>query len=129
MINTKKVLLVFFVILIPTIALVSSIYVRKKQQEEVMGVGVMERECTPYINNMIPNVSYVGEEYIYIPKLVGCSIQDVEMELDGAPWLTISGDGHVSGVPTASDVGIHRVVLTVRSVSSENKYVEYIIVE
>jgi hypothetical protein len=129
MINTRKVLLGVFAILIPLTAILFTVYLRKINKEEVKGIGVVQKECTPYVTNMIPNISYVGEEYIYTPKIVGCNNEDVEIEFTGASWLTVTKKGIVYGIPSVTDVGIHRVILTVRSVSAENRYVEYVIVE
>ncbi|NLZ24169.1 hypothetical protein GX888_00245 [Candidatus Dojkabacteria bacterium] len=129
MINTRKLLLVVTILLITTVSAISILGSRKDKREEVKGEQTVQRGCKPYITNMIPNVSYVGEEYIYIPRIVGCKIDEIDIELDGVSWLSVSEEGLISGVPDISDVGIHRVVLTVSSEGSVNKYVEYIIVE
>jgi len=129
MINTKKVLLITLAILIPVIAIISSIYLVRKGSEEVKGISEKVKSCTPYITNMMPNTASVGESYYFSPKIVGCDIDEVTLSLDGAEWLSIGEGRYISGIPTSFDIGIHRVVLTISSIGNSSRYIEYIAVE
>lgn len=129
MINTKKVLLITLAILIPVIAIISSVYLARKGNEEVKGVTEKIEYCTPYITNMMPNTASVGESYYFSPKVVGCDIKDITFTLDGADWLSVGEGRYISGIPNNFDIGIHRVVLTVSSIGNSSRYIEYIVVE
>ena len=129
MINTKKVLLIIFAILIPVITIVSSVYLLNKKEEDVKGVSEKKEVCTPSVTNMIPNVANVGDVYYFAPRIVGCDEEEVEITIEGAEWLSVGEGRYIYGTPTKSDVGINRVVLTVSSSGSSSKYIEYIVVE
>ena len=129
MINTKKVLLITFAILIPVITIVSSIYLLGKKQEDVKGVSENQEVCTPSVTNMIPNVANVGEVYYFSPRIVGCAKEEVEIMIEGAEWLSVGESRYIYGTPDRGDIGIHRVLLTVSSTGSSSKYIEYIVVE
>ena len=129
MINTKKVLLITFAILIPVITIVSSVYLLNKKEEDVKGVSEKQEICTPYVTNMIPNVAKVGEVYYFSPRIVGCEQDEVEITMSGTEWLSVGEGRYIYGTPTKADIGIHRVILTVSSTGSSSEYIEYIVVE
>lgn len=129
MINAKKVLFTIFLILIPSIAITSSVYLILKGKEEVKGVSVVEDGCTPYITNMIPNVAYLGMEYIFYPKIVGCNIEEVEIVITGAEWLNVDSAKNIYGIPRQGDVGTQKVEITVMSQWGSSSLVEYIIIK
>ncbi len=129
MINTKKVLLITFAILIPVITIVSSVYLLNKKEEDVKGVSEKQEICTPYVTNMIPNVAKVGEVYYFSPRIVGCEQDEVEITISGAEWLSVGENRYIYGTPKKADIGIHRVILTVSSTGSSSEYIEYIVVE
>lgn len=127
--NAKKVLFTILLILIPSVAITTSVYLILKGKEEVKGVNVVEQGCTPYITNMIPNVAYVGMEYIFYPKIVGCNIEDVEIEITGAEWLNVDTTKNIYGIPRQEDIGTQKVEIIVTSPSGSSSLVEYIIIK
>jgi len=129
MINTKKVLLIIFCILIPTAAISSGIYLASKKEEEVKGVSVQESGCVPYIINEIPRVAYIGEEYSFYPMVAGCSLDNVIIAVDGAPWLKVTDDMGIAGVPSIADVGTYKVKITAYGGSNSYTLTDYIIVK
>lgn len=129
MINTKKVLLTICVILIPSIAITSSVYLILKGREEVKGVSVSVQRCVPEITNMIPNVAYVGQEYYFIPNIVNCGENEIDLSIEGVDWLRLTGDNYVYGIPLVSDVGVHKLRVVVRGNDGESELVDYIIVK
>lgn len=129
MINTKKVLLILFSVLIPLVAIVSTAYLKNMESEDVKGVSSRESECTPYIINMIPNIAEVDQEYYFKPRIVGCSVDDVQLKLEGVDWLAVGDGKEIFGTPTVLNQGISRVVITVSSSTNSSMYVEYIVVE
>ena len=129
MINTKKVLLIIFCILIPTAAIASCIHLASKKEEEVKGVSVQESGCVPYIINEIPRVAYVWEEYSFYPMIAGCSSDNVIIMVDGAPWLKVTDDMGIAGVPSITDVGTYKVEITAYGSSNSYTLTDYIIVK
>lgn len=129
MVNTKKVLLIIFLVLIPTAAVISSIHLYTESQKEVLGVEVRKEECSFYVSNLIPRVAYVGKEYYYIPRIVGCEEENFQVEVEGIGWLSVTGGYILAGVPTQSDVGTYKVIITVKSSSAEYIMEDYIIVK
>jgi len=129
MINTKKVLLVILLVLIPSTAIVSSVYLFLKGKEEVKGVSTVKQECNPYITNVIPNVAYVGEEYYFIPNIVGCEKEDVNMYVYGVRWVDIVDGTYIYGVPKDFDIGVHRLEIVVEGEGNSYSLVDYIIVK
>ncbi len=130
MVGIKKVLFTIFVTLIPAIAITLSVYLIRKGKEEVKGVSesVIE-ECTPYIVNMIPIVGHPGEEYFFFPRVVGCDIDEVEIEIGGVNWLGVTQEKYIYGVPQVSDIGTHKIEIVVRSLTGSSKLTDYIIVQ
>ena len=129
MINTKKVLLIIFCILIPTAAISSGIYLASKKEEEVKGVSVQESGCVPYIINEIPRVAYIGEEYSFYPMVAGCSLDNVIIAVDGAPWLKVIDNIGIAGIPSITDVGTYKVEITAYGSSNSYTLTDYIIVK
>ncbi len=129
MINTKRVLLILCFILIPSAAIVSSIYLIKKNNEEVKGVNIQETGCKPYISNVIPNIAYVGKEYYFVPNIVGCNIEEVEIAISGVAWIELMDRRYLYGIPTISDIGDHKLEITIYGRSNVYNLVDYIIVK
>lgn len=127
--NAKKVLFTILLILIPSVAITTSVYLILKGKEEVKGVSVVENGCTPYITNMIPNVAYAGMEYIFYPKIVGCNIKDVEIDIAGPEWLNVDTTKNIYGIPRQEDIGTQKVEITVTSPWGSSSMVEYLIIK
>jgi len=130
MINIKKVLLTLFIILIPCVAIASSVYLFMKSKEGVKGVSTTTVQgCNPYINNVMPNIAYVGEEYYFIPSIVGCDRDDVELTVEGVEWIGVKEGIYIYGIPSISDLGTSKIEITVYGRSNIYTLVEYIIVK
>ncbi len=127
--NAKKVLFTILLILIPSIAITTSVYLILKGTEEVKGVSIEPERCTPYITNMIPNIAYVDEEYSFFPKVIGCSIEEVEIGIDGVEWLSVTEDKYIYGIPEVSDIGTHKIEISVQSETGNSTLTDYIIVK
>ena len=129
MINTKKVLLVLLLILIPSLAAITTISSLRKSEEEVLGTSIsVVQGCTPYITNLIPNEALVGEEYYFFPTIVGCSSK-VDISIQGIEWLRVINGEYIFGIPTKLDIGTHRVEIKVSSGVNSSTYIDYIVVE
>ena len=101
----------------------------KKSEEEVLGTSTSVVEgCTPYVTTVIPNEVSVGEEYYFLPKIVGCS-SEVDISIQGVEWLRVINGRHISGIPTRLDVGIHRLEIKVSSGVNSSTYIDYIVVK
>lgn len=129
MVNTKKVLLIIFLVLIPTAAIISSIYLYTESKKDVLGVEIKKENCTPYISNIVPRVAYVGEVYYFIPRVVGCENEVVKIEVEGMGWLVVLDGYLITGRPLQTDVGTHKVIITVKSNTGEYIMEDYIIVK
>ncbi len=129
MINTKKILLIIFIVLIPSIAIYSTISLLSKVEEEVKGAKDSVSICTPYITNMIPNVAYVNTEYFFSPRVVGCDMQLVDIKVSGVEWLTVTEGKYLYGIPSITDIGTHRIEISAISPTGSSKLIDYIIVK
>ena len=129
MINTKKVLLIVFLISIPSVAIISSVYLFMKSKQEVKGVSIEKEGCNPYITNVIPNIAYVGEEYYFVPNIVGCDITEVELSINDVSWLYIKEGKYIYGIPSMEDVGTQKLEIVVYGRSSVYTLEDYIIVK
>jgi hypothetical protein len=129
MINTKKVLLTILLVLIPFTAIVSSVYLSLKSKEEVKGVSTVTQECKPYITNVIPNVAYVGEEYYFVPNIVGCEKEDFNIYVYGVRWVNLVDEAYIYGIPKDFDIGVHRLEVVVQGDENSYSLVDYIIVK
>lgn len=128
MINTKKVLLITLLIVIPLVALISSGYlIFFKQDSEVKGVTTKEKGCVPYIVNTIPRVAYVGEEYHFFPRVSGCQVEEIEVR--GVGWLNVDSDMGISGIPKKEDIGTFKIEIYTRSSTDIYELKDYIIVK
>lgn len=131
MINTKRVLLIIFIILIPLLSISSSVYLLLKKNQEVKGVSIVNQEtgCTPYITNMLPNVAYINREYIFYPRIVGCSIKEADIQVEGVEWLMVTNEKYVYGIPTVTDVGTYKIKIVVEGTGGSSELIDYIIVK
>lgn len=129
MVNTKKVLLIIFLVLIPTVAIISSVYLYTQSKKEVLGVEERKGECSFYVSNLIPRVAYVGKEYYYVPRIVGCENEEFQVTVDGVEWLSVTQGYIIAGVPLATDIGTHKIIVTVKSSTGEFLIEDYIIVK
>ncbi len=129
MVNTKKVLLNIFLVLIPLVAILSSIYLYTRSKKEVLGVGVKKESCIPYVSNVIPRVAYVGEIYYFVPRVVGCENDIIKIEVEGTEWLVVLDGYLITGSPLQSDIGTEKVTIIVKSSTGEYKVEDYIIVK
>ena len=129
MINTKKLLLAIFLILIPLVTVVSSVYLLSKEKEEVKGVIVEPEKCIPYIMNTPPRVAYVGQAYYFFPRIAGCEEERVKIEIKGAEWLQVTDDMNVLGIPKISDIGTYKIEIYTHSSTDTSKLEDYIIVK
>lgn len=129
MMDIKKILLIVFIVLIPCIAISSSVYLYLKSKEEVKGVSTVVEGCKPYITNVIPNVAYVAEEYYFIPNIVGCKIEEVELSVSGIDWAYVKEGKYIYGVPTVEDIGTHKMEIVVYGRSGVYTLDDYIIVK
>lgn len=93
----------------------------------------VEREIVskyPYITNLMPKSVYVGEEYIFVPRIVKSGPERVILSIqEGPDWLYIEEETIVRGIPAMEDIGTHKVVLRVDDGISSSTVTEYIIVE
>lgn len=130
-VNTKRVLLGIFTVLIPMIAISTAVYLFLDSRA-VKGISV-KREIesfAPYISNMPPNVVSVGEEYIFIPKIVAEDITLVSITMEEGPaWLHIDESNIVRGIPSEEDVGVGKMVLKVSDGYNSSTLVEYLLVK
>lgn len=129
MINTKKILRIISIVLIPSLAISSAVYLSLKKQAEVKGISDSVSVCTPYITNMIPNVANVNVEYFFTPRIVGCNMEVVDIEVSGVEWLTVTEGKYLYGIPKITDIGTHRIEISVVSPTGSSKLIDYIIVK
>jgi len=129
MVNTKKVLLNIFLVLIPLIAIISSILLYTKSKKEILGVTTRIESCTPYVSNILPRVAYVGQDYDFIPRIVGCENEELMIEVNGVNWLTVKEGYLITGVPMPYDVGTFKITITIKSATNEYIMEDYIIVK
>jgi len=129
MVNTKKVLLIIFLVLIPLVAIISSIHLYTESKKDVMGVTVQKESCIPYVSNLLPRVAYVGQDYDFIPRVVGCENEEIYIEVNGVSWLRVKDGYLITGVPLPPDMGTHKVIITVKSSTKEYIMEDYIIVK
>ena len=129
MINTKKVLLIIFCILIPLAAISSCVYLVSNRNEDVLGISEQKDWCVPYIINEMPRVAYVGQEYYFFPIITGCSLDNVTIEVNGIEWLRVTEDMGISGTPSIKDIGTYEVEITVYGVGNSYSLTDYIIVK
>jgi len=129
MVNTKKVLLNIFLVLIPLIAIISSIHLYTESKKDVLGATTKEESCSPYVSNLLPRVAYVGQDYDFIPRIVGCENEFLTVEVNGLEWLTVKDGYLITGVPMSYDIGTYKVTITVKSATKEYIMEDYIIVK
>lgn len=129
MVNTKKVLLIIFLVLIPLIAIIFSIRLYTEKKKEVLGVTSKVESCIPYVSNILPRVAYVGQDYDFIPRIVGCENEVITLDVSGVNWLTVKDGYLITGVPMPYDVGTFKITITVKSATKEYIMEDYIIVK
>lgn len=129
MINTKKTILILLLILIPSISIATTIYLSKKGDEEVKGVMKEVEGCKPYITNVLPNIAFVGEEYLFIPNIVGCKMDEVEISINSVEWLYVRDRSYIYGIPSIKDIGTHKLEITVYGRAGTYTLSDYIIVK
>ncbi|PKN02523.1 hypothetical protein CVU76_00570 [Candidatus Dojkabacteria bacterium HGW-Dojkabacteria-1] len=119
---------VFFVIALVTV--ISPIYILLNR-EDVKGVDI-QRDITtphPYITNLMPKSAYVGEEYIFVPRVVANDFGNVVLTIEEGPsWLYIDEGYIIRGYPSSSDIGTVKVTLKVDDGMGSSTISEYIIV-
>jgi hypothetical protein len=118
-------IVVFCFIAIATI--VSSAYVLLKD-EDVKGIE-QKREVIiyPYITNLMPTNAYVGEEYVFVPRVSSSGDGATIIVIDGPNWLRVDDEGIVRGFPDV--VGTFKVILKVEDSLGSSQITDYIIVE
>jgi len=130
-INTKKVLGYSLLFLIPLLTIISSLYVFFNNRG-VKGVNT-ERNVVnqyPYISNLLPKIAYVGEEYVFAPRIVANDIGDVILsKVEGPDWLEFDSENFLRGVPSIDDFGTYKVTLRVQDDFGSSSITEYILVE
>lgn len=127
----RKKILLFIFILICILGL-STYYLFKiyGNRSEVKGISEKKVELSvPYISNLVPNVAYVGEEYVFIPNIVynGNGIINVSIS-EGPKWLRVDREMIIRGVPSSDDVGSIKVVINVSDGIRSSNLTDYIIV-
>lgn len=118
---------IFFLVVLVTI--VSSMYIIFKD-EDVKGVNIEvgEKFSYPVITNLLPKNGYVGEEYIFVPRISSSNGNDVIVTIvEGPTWLEIDNEGIVRGIPYES--GTFKVVLIVKDTNGSSTLIDYIIIE
>jgi hypothetical protein len=131
-INTKNVLLKIMLFLIPFLVIFSSAR-EILREDDVKGVentrNVIKDYYSPTITNLMPNLAYPGEEYIFVPRIISRDYDSVYVEIVESPrWMFIDYSGIVRGVPTDMDKGTHRVEIRVVDSIGSSTISEYIIV-
>ncbi len=130
MINTKKVLLITFLILIPLASILSSVYLLSvKKEEDVKGVKTEIERCVPYISNSMPRVAYIGQEYSFYPRITDCGSDEILLDVSGVEWLSVNNNMGISGTPTMADVGTFKIEIYTRNRSDSYTLTDYIIVK
>lgn len=127
----RKKILLFIFILICILGL-STYYLFKiyGNRSEVKGVSEKKIDLpVPYISNLIPNIAYVGEEYVFIPNVVydGNGIIKVSIS-EGPKWLSVDREMIVRGVPSSNDVGSVKIVINISDGIRSSNLTDYIIV-
>lgn len=126
-INTKRLLLEIFIIIIPIIVITSSVYIFLRDTQGVMGVNIKKDRTVPYMANLPPKVVSVGDEYIFVPKVVSDYPDITKVILEQKPdWLYIDNEGVVRGFPYSD--GSFKVVFKVTDGYNSSSYIEYILV-
>jgi hypothetical protein len=127
-INTKRLLLGLFIIILPVVVVSSSVYIFLRDSNDVRGVNSESSERTvPYISNLPPRLAFVGQEYIFVPKIVSDSPEITNLLLVEKPdWLFIDNSGVVRGTPY--ELGSFKVVFKVSDGYNSSTVVEYILV-
>jgi hypothetical protein len=127
-INTKRLLLGIFIILLPVVVVSSSVYIFLRDSNDVRGVNSEGGERTvPYISNLPPRLAFVGREYIFVPKIISENPEITNLFLVEKPdWLFIDTSGVVRGTPYA--LGSFKVVFKVSDGYNSSTVVEYILV-
>ncbi len=119
---------VFFIIALITV--ISPIYILLNK-EDVKGVDI-QRDITvphPYITNLMPKSAYVGEEYLFVPRIVANEFGSVVLTMEEGPsWLYIDEGYIIRGYPSLDDVGVIKVTLKVDDGIGSSTISEYIIV-
>ena len=119
-------IVVFSLIGIATV--ISSVYVYLRD-EDVKGVEteVKEESKYPYISNLMPKEVYVGEEYIFIPR-ISSDGDAVVIVQEGPSWMRVDEENIVRGTPSLEDIGAFKVVLRVENSLGSSTITDYIIV-
>ena len=129
-INTKKVIGFLVILFVPSMAILSLFYILLKE-EDVKGVEVYrERNVqVPYITNLMPKTANVGEEYIFVPRVVANDFSSVNVTMqEGPKWMGIDDEGILRGFPLRGDIGTYKVVLKVEDEVGSSIVSEYVIV-
>lgn len=129
-IETKKVIGFFMLLLIPSITILSSLYLLLKG-EDVKGVSIYKKTQVhaPYITNLMPKIATVGEEYIFVPKIVAEERGSVRVNIvEGPSWLIVDSEYIVRGYPRREDVGTYLILIEVEDDYGRSTIKEYIIV-
>lgn len=131
-VNTKNLLLGIFVILLPMISISTSVYLFLENRD-VKGITVKNESpdmLVPYISNIPPNVAYVGEEYLFIPKVVSEESSVIKLILVESPsWIYIDENNILRGIPQQKDLGSEKLVLKVSDGYNSSTLTEYLIVQ
>lgn len=124
----RKIFSIIVFSFIAVTAIVSSVYVYRKDHE-VKGVQKhIETVSPPSIVNLMPSVAYVGEEYIFVPKISSSEDNSAKISIvEGPDWLTIDDVGIIRGYPNI--IGTFKIVLRVENTNGSSQVTDYIIVK
>lgn len=129
--DTRRVIAVVVFSLILLVSVLSPLYLPKKE-DEVKGIDI-QRDISaqyPYITNLMPNIAYVGEEYIFIPRVVISEFGEPVITMEEGPsWLTVDDELIVRGTPQMEDIGTYKVVLRIEDGIGNSEISDYIIVQ
>lgn len=129
--NTKKVLGYVIFSFIFILSVLSPIYILLKE-EDVKGVNIQKDIVSsyPYITNLMPKTVRVGEEYVFVPRVISEDMNSVVITMNEGPtWLYLEESLILRGIPSLEDVGTYKVVLNISDVYGSSDLIEYIIVE
>ncbi len=129
--DTRRAIAVVVFSLILLVSVLSPLYL-PKGEEDVKGVDI-QRDISaqyPYITNLMPNIAYVDEEYVFVPRLVISEFGNPVITFKQGPsWLRVDEELIVRGTPQMEDVGTYKVVLRVEDGIGSSEMTDYIIVQ
>jgi hypothetical protein len=129
--DTRRTVAVVVFSLILLVSVLSPLYLPKKE-EEVKGIDI-QRDISaqyPYITNLMPNIAYVGEEYVFVPRIVISEFGDPVITVkEGPSWITVDEELIIRGTPEMEDVGTYKVVLRIQDGIGSSEISDYIIVQ